>query len=123
MHRIWNDNECTYVITGRLGARKLAIRNKNIQKQTSIEDCIIPSDVLFVENFQNDSIFGFKVFIAGRLVTVKDPTTPDVQFFENPYVKSANILALLGRFIGETDDEEIIQTIIGIIGKDKNILN
>jgi hypothetical protein len=121
MHRIWNDNVRTYSITGRLGARKLAIRDGGMLRQTIIDDDIIPTDVVFVENFWRDcELIGFNVFIAGRLVTVKDPTTPDVQFVENPYVMSANMLTLLGRFVGATDDEEIFQAIIARLSNKKD---
>jgi hypothetical protein len=119
-HYLWNDCENTYVITGRLGERILAIRQvydgADRRRFVSIDDDIKPNDIVFVENLSWDCLFaGFRVFIAGKYVDVihDDPTVSDIHFMENEYVKPANMLSKLGRAAGVNGpDEVIMQTIL-----------
>ena len=105
-HYIWNDRENTYVITGRLGARILAIRQTyagvDRRLSISVDDDTKPDDIMFVENFYDcDKLFmGFRVFISGKPFDVTMIAAKNIAFTENPYVEPANILISLSKMIG-----------------------
>lgn len=121
-HFIWNDNENTYVITGRLGERVLAIRSSgfkegiHMQKFVSIDDDVKPDDVVFIQDYYtpNSNQFynlAFLVFIAGKPVNVTQDAC--INFTANPYVEPANMLSKLGRATGiDGPDNVIMETIL-----------